>query len=71
MSSLNETVNSSLSYLVEIDDILANNSNDSSSLLLPIDMRFNSGHIVSISMYTLLCLLSAGGMWFEIKFGYC
>lgn len=57
-----EFLNSFPIFLVAKGDIFANNSNYSSSLILPIDMRFNSGHIISISMYTLLCILSAGGM---------
>jgi len=28
---------------------------------LPIDMMFNSGHVLSISVYTIRFLLSAGG----------
>lgn len=57
-----ESLNSLPILLVAKGDIFANSSNYSSSLILPIDMRFNSGHIISISMYTLLCILSAGGM---------
>ncbi len=30
---------------------------------LPIDMQFNAGHIISISVYTTLCVLSAIGMF--------
>lgn len=43
-------------------------NNTNTSLKLPIDMQFNSGHVVSISVYSVLFVLSALGMHTYILF---
>lgn len=42
----------------ELPDSRSNNSNDAE---LPIDMRFNEGHVVSIVIYSVLMIVSAIG----------
>ncbi|XP_026671787.1 gonadotropin-releasing hormone II receptor-like isoform X3 [Ceratina calcarata] len=42
----------------EIPNYQANNSNE---IELPIDMRFNEGHVVSIVIYSVLMIISAAG----------
>lgn len=67
MTNQNSTVQEILSAtdLFVANNTFANGSTHLAADIFPIDMQFNSGHVVSISMYALLCILSGGGGIFK------
>ncbi len=60
---IKETSSSSniLNYSIQL------NNSDSLNGTLPIDMQFNAGHILSISVYSVLFVLSSIGMQIYFK----